>query len=292
MTPLSYGLLFVFMLSGMTAIGLQTTWDQIFRAMEDRGRLLRVLLANVVLMPALGLTLVSIFTLPEDVEIALLLLSIAPGGANAIQFTKAVKDDLGLEVGLQGLLTLVALVVTPLLAALLLPLEFGAAAAIPYLRVIGAVTVLLLGPLLLGMSVRRRAPTRADVLVKVLMPISTLTFIASVLVAGSIRQAAANSVGASALAATAILLLGGMVIGWWLGGPSHSGRRIVAVDTSMRNALLCLAIAVTSFPDRNVDVAVLAYLAIAIFPNLAFTVYHGVMAKRRQATPPPPTRTR
>jgi len=44
MTPLSYGLLFVFMLSGMTATGLQTTWDQIFRAMEDRRRLLRVLL--------------------------------------------------------------------------------------------------------------------------------------------------------------------------------------------------------------------------------------------------------
>ena len=282
MTPLSYGLLLVFMLAGMTAIGLQTTWDQIIAAMGDRGRLLRVLVANVVLMPALGFALVSTFSLPEDVEIAILLLSIAPGGANAIQFTKAVKDDLGLEVGLQGLLTLVALIVTPVLAVFLLPLEFGAAAAIPYLRVIGTITVLMLGPLLLGMFVRKRAPTRADVLVKVLMPVSTLSFIASVIVAGSVRQAAASEVGTSALVATAILLLGGMTIGWWLGGPSHSGRQIAAVDTGMRNALLCLAIAVTSFPDRDVDVAVLAYLAIAIFPNLAFTIYHGVMAKRRQ----------
>ena len=154
---------------------------------------------------------------------------------------------------------------------------------VPYLRLLVAIGVLTLLPLFLGSAVRHRAPARAARLVKPLLNVSTVAFVASALVAGSSRQEAARAVGWSALAAMLALTLISMAIGWLLGGPRQESRQVLAVATNLRNVPLCLVIAIAAFPSRDVDLVLLAYLLLVTPVNLVFTVYHGIKAKRRKS---------
>jgi hypothetical protein len=51
----------------------------------------------------------------------------------------------------------------------------------------------------------------------------------------------------------------------------------------MRNVAVGLLVALTSFPDSDVDVAVLAFSALMVPPNLVFTIYQNRRARRRGA---------
>jgi BASS family bile acid:Na+ symporter len=82
-----------------------------------------------------------------------------------------------------------------------------------------------------------------------------------------------------------ILIVGGLIIGWLFGGPSEVTRQVLAVNTSMRNVGLCLVIATRAFSTPDVEVAVLAFAALMVPPNMLFTLYHAVKAKRAQKSP-------
>ncbi|MEJ2431594.1 MAG: hypothetical protein P8075_22180, partial [Deltaproteobacteria bacterium] len=116
-------LTYVFFVSTMFSIGLAVTADEFLAALQDYQLLVRVLLANLVIVPALGLILVAIFRLPTDVETAILLLAMAPGGIQAIQFTGKVRVYLAFAASVTFLLSIVAIVLTPLLAEIILPVE-------------------------------------------------------------------------------------------------------------------------------------------------------------------------
>jgi len=277
LTPLTFALLIVFITTAVLAIGLSTTLAGALAALRERRLFARVILANFVLVPLVGVALVRVFPLSGDAAIALLLLASAAGGPNAIQFTSKVSDELDLAAAVLFLLTLVSVVVTPVLVLLTLPVEEPI--TVPYLRVLGALGGLMLLPLFLGSAVRQRAPTQAAKLAKPLMTLSSLAFVASVVAAASSRQDAAQAVRGSTLAAMLVLTLVSMAIGWWLGGPSQGSRRVLAVATNMRHVPLTVAISIASFPSRDVDIALLAYLLVVAPPNLVFTIYHGIKAK-------------
>ncbi len=88
------------------------------------------------------------------------------------------------------------------------------------------------------------------------------------------------SLTAAELAAMLGFILGAMAMGWLLGGPSKETRTILATASSMRNAALALMIAVSSFPGSDVGVALIAFSALMIPPNMLFTVYHIVQNRR------------
>ena len=87
-------------------------------------------------------------------------------------------------------------------------------------------------------------------------------------------------IGLNAVIVMLILILVSMVIGWLLGGPEKGTRQILTTGTSFRNAPLCLLIAMKSFPDTNVVVAVVAFTALMVPPNMLFTVYHNIKNKQ------------
>jgi hypothetical protein len=53
----------------------------------------------------------------------------------------------------------------------------------------------------------------------------------------------------------------------------------------MRNAALALMIALNSFPDTNVDAAVIAFSGLMIPPNMLFTAYHVLRSRRKPLAP-------
>jgi BASS family bile acid:Na+ symporter len=274
-------LTYLFMFTMLLSIGLELTGRQVVRALADVPLMGRALVANLICVPLLGLVLVWLFPMPADAAAGVLILAAAPGAPFAVQFTSKAKDAVAFAAALLLVLTLIALFLTPHLAGVLLRADLPL--ALPVGRAAKAVLLYLLAPLVLGFALQRWVPGVAAALLRPATWCAALSFPAVIVLTMAMKSAATRTLGAPALIALLLLVLGGMLIGWLLGGPDTGTRRVLATSTGMRNVAIALLVALTSFPDSDVDVAVLAFSALMVPPNLVFTIYQNRRARRRSA---------
>jgi bile acid:Na+ symporter, BASS family len=279
--PLAWLLAYVFLVSAMLSIGLEVSGRQVLGTLRDRSLMGRALVANLVVVPVLGLVLVRLFPMSPDVAAGLLILAAAPGAPFAVQFTGKAKGAVAFAAALLLALTVVALVVTPPLSGLLLGGETPL--RLPAGRVARGALLYLVLPLLAGFALQRWAGPLGNALRKPVALCAALSFPALILLTMSVKSAATRAIGLPAVLALLLLVLGGMLAGWLLGGPETATRRVLATGTGMRNAVVALLIARTSFPGADVDLAVLAFSALMVPPNLVFTIYQGWRARTRAA---------
>jgi len=268
--PVLRALAIVFLTTAMLSLGLQTTKREIEQTLRERRFVRKALLANLVLVPALGLLAALFAPVSREVKLGVALLALAPGAPFGIQFTRKVKGSAALAVGLALLLTTVALVYTSVMAAILLPLE--APVRLPYGRLIAAVLLYLVLPLAAGLALPRAAPETARKLAKLLSLLATLAFVALMILSGDLKRQGLSAIGSIGILTMLAIIAGAMLVGWWLGGPDPGHRRVLAVSTSMRNVVISHLIAVRAFPAGNVDVVVLAFFALMIPANLLLTL--------------------
>jgi BASS family bile acid:Na+ symporter len=278
----------IFLISTMLAIGITVSWDEISSVLRDRRLMSRILIANFILVPLLGIVLTHIFRFPPGTATGILLLAISPGGLTAIQFSDKVKGSLAFAAVVAFVLTIASIAVSPIIAHVLIPLE--SPVEVPYSRVIDGVLLFLLLPVLLGFLFRQRFQAAAGKISRILLVLSNVSFVASIVLTAVSKRQAMKEVGPSVTAALLILIVGSMIIGWLLGGPDPGSRRVIAVSSSMRNAGLCLLVAMRNLPGTNVEVVVVAFMGLMVPPNLLFTLYHTVRkrrnaAKRKAASP-------
>lgn len=286
LSPLARFLSYLFLVTIMLSIGLEVTGRQVLDALRNGSLMGRALLANVVLVPILGLALVRLFPMPPDITAGLLILAAAPGAPFAVQFTSKAKDAVAFAAALLFVLVVVALVITAPLAGLMLRAEIPL--GLPAWRLAGMAILYLVLPLLAGFALQRWSAGLARALRKPVTLCAAVSFPALTVLTMGMKSPATRAVGARALVAMLLFVLGGMAIGWLLGGPETGTRRVLATGTGMRNAMVALLIALTSFPDSDVDVVVLAFSALMVPPNLAFTLYQNFRARVRVSGPGAP----
>lgn len=269
----------VFVVTSMAYIGLSVTWKEVVSLLRDWNMLGRTLLANLVFAPLLALALIALIPMPHDAQVAILLLSVAPGGLNVLQFTTKIGGRLAQAAALLFMLSLISLVSTPLGAALLpMPREPEQMTAI---RNILAFLAAALVPMILGSTVRRHAPGVAKKLARPANLISTISFIAAMVVGSSIKKDAAAALDGSVLLVLILFVVGTWLIGWILGRGESADRQLLATTTSIRNAGLVLLFGITLFPNSGVDTVVLAYALLMIVPNAAITITQLARARHR-----------
>src|SRR5690349_8998404 len=98
----------------MLSIGLRTTGGELLDILRDRRLLVRTLLANCILIPAVGFLLVRIFPLAPEARIGIMLLAAIPGTPIALQFTRLAKTRLAFAATLTFALSLVSIAIIPL----------------------------------------------------------------------------------------------------------------------------------------------------------------------------------
>lgn len=143
----------VFLITTMAAIGLKVTTSELVAALGRHTLMARSLLVNIVIAPLLGLLLVKIFPVSPDATAGIILLAAVPGGLNAIQFTSKSKDALCYAASLLFVLSLIAVVLSPFIAALLLPLHTPL--ILPFGKVVGFLILFVLLPLIAGLATGR-----------------------------------------------------------------------------------------------------------------------------------------
>lgn len=266
-----------FIVTCMLSIGMQTGVSDVRSLVASRGFLVRTLLANFLVVPIVGVAIARMLPLEPVVSGALVLLACTPGGLSTVQFTSKIRGEAHVAGAIVCLLSLLALVVSPLLLHLALPSTVRL--VIPYGSALLFFLLFVLLPLLAGMLLLDKAPAAAIKLSRPLALVGVVAFVAFMVVTGDFRKAAAGDIGFAAVGAMLLFILLSMAVGWFMGGPTRDLRQILASSTSMRNAALCLAIVQASSPGHAVLVPLIAFSLLMVPPNMLLTVFSAVQAK-------------
>jgi BASS family bile acid:Na+ symporter len=268
----------LFLITAMLGVGLQTTAGDLRFLLGPKGLLLRTLLANFVAVPIVGIVLARTLPLKPEAATALLLLACTPGGISALQFTTKIKGASLFAGGSAFLLTFIAVFLSPPLLTFVLPGDISV--AIPYGRALLWILVFLFLPLVAGTLVRSRAERLAEKLSKLCAIISAVLFIVFVVLMMGLRKEAMSAVGKEALLYMLLFIVISMAVGWFMGGPARETRPVLATVTGMRHVVLCLIIAVNTFPDPAVQTPLVAFSALMVPPNMLLTAYMVIRSRK------------
>ena len=277
--PLSKSLAIAFLVSMNLSLGMEVTWHNISSTLRDRSLVCRVLVANLVLVPLLGLALTRVLPMPPDFTIALLLLASAPGAPFSLRYTRRKDEDAPFAAALAFLLVLAAICFTDPIAKLILP---TVNVTVPFGRVLAVVLTFMVLPAFTGFVLQH---WRKDIVTvrKVTSLSATAFFLAWTVLVTAEQSQAVKRIGVHTLAAMVALILGSMIIGWLMGGPKRENRRILATGTSMRNVGLCAVIALQSLPRTKVDLGLVAFSALMVTPNSILGLYETYRKRRIKA---------
>jgi len=253
----------------MISIGLRVSGGELLDIFRNRALFTRTLLANCVLIPAIGFLLVRIFPLTPDTTIGILLLAAIPGTPIALQFTRMAKTRLAFAAAMIFVLSLVGIVMTPL-AIEVMP-KVAQRNQQPMLHLVTSIALYIALPLCTGLWAARRAPKIASRLILPLGVLASIVFIFLMWETRLVRRSAFNAIrGGGTILAILLLLLLSMLIGWLIGGPDPESRRVLATSTGMRSVIVVLYVARYCFPGTNVYMIPIAYLSLMVPTNLLF----------------------
>jgi BASS family bile acid:Na+ symporter len=271
------------MLASLTfGAGLQVDRAHLVDLFKQIGLLERALLANCVIVPALGVGIAKLFHLPTDVAIGFLLMAIAPGVPFVLASVRKRGGRLSLAVALAIMLPLISIVTVPLTAAFVLPA--GASAHIPLARFLLTLILFQFVPLMLGILVGARNTNLAERLTR---PSQIVFFAAAIvliaMLAQKIGESAALVYGSNGLWAILSLVILSLGVGWILGGPAREDRRILAIGTALRNIGLGAVIATVDFRAPQVAATVIMYFVIQFAATTILGVYYTKTARSAAA---------
>ena len=273
----------------MLSIGLRTSRGELLDILRDRRLLVRTLLVNCTVIPAVGFLLVHIFPLTSEARIGILLLAAIPGTPIALQFTRMAKTRLAFAAALTFVLSVVSIAITPLVIATMPDMIQHNQR--PFLLLLGSIALYIALPLCVGVWVVRRAPRVASRLVLPLGMLATAAFLFLMWETRLMRHQAFDAIrGGGAILAMFLLLILSMAIGWLIGGPDRETRRIVATSTGMRSIIVVLYIARFCFPGSNVHMVPIVYFSLMVPTNLLFHLAFIGWHRLRPVTGARPTR--
>jgi len=253
----------------MFSIGLRVSTGDLFSILRARGLLTRTLVANCILIPAIGFLLIRVFPLTPDASIGIMLLAAIPGTPISLQFTRLAKTRLAFAAAVIFVLSLVSVAMTPVIIETM-PQTMQHSHR-PVSSLLATLALYIALPLCAGVWVARRIPNIGPRLVLPLGVLASALFLFIMWETRLMRREALNTMrGNGTVLAMVLLLLSSMLIGWLIGGPDRDTRRILATSTGMRSVIVVWYIARYCFPGTQVYMIPLIYVSLMVPANLLF----------------------
>ena len=222
-------------------------------------------LAQFTIMPLLAWTLARLFALDEALTVGVILVGCCPGGTASNVITYLSRGDLALSVGMTGVSTLLAPVVTPLMVWLLAGKTVDVDVAAMFLSILWVVIL----PIVVGLVVKRLWPKQTERATSYLPALSSLTIalIVMIVIAASAHRL---MVGGMIIILVVILHnLCGLSLGYLIGyllRLSWPKRKALSIEVGMQNSGLASSLATLHF----------AAYPMAIIPGAIFSVWHNI----------------
>ena len=268
----------------MFALGLGLTVDDFARVARQPKDFLVGAASQIVLLPIVAFILVSIFTLPPELALGVMIIAAAPGGVTSNILTSFARGDVALSISLTAIISLVSVITIPIVVAFSYARLIGGDAS--DFSVTGtAISVFLIVtvPVVIGILVRRFAAGFATGFEPAARKISTALFVLVLL--GAIAQERANIAEYFAQAGLITLVLNVvmMVLAYFVARAFASGqaqRVAISIECGLQNGTLAIAVGVLLFGGGLAVVPAATYSLIMFATAL---IYIAIL--RRQVTP-------
>ena len=222
-------------------------------------------LAQFTVMPLLAWALAKVFSLDEALTVGVVLVGCCPGGTASNVITYLAKGDLALSVGMTGVSTLLAPVLTPLLVLLLAGQTVNVDVAGMLLSILWVVIL----PIAAGLLVKRFWPRQTTAATAYLPALSTLAICAIVLIVIAANASKLMSSGLIIILVVMLHNIGGLAVGYAIGtllGMPAAKRKAVSIEVGMQNSGLASSLATLHF----------AAYPLATIPGAIFSVWHNI----------------
>ena len=237
----------------MLSMGMTLGVDDFRRIARHRRLVIPGVALQYTVMPTLGWALGHLFGLPTEFAVGLVLVSSCPGGTASNVISFLAKADVALSVTMTALSTLLAVVMTPTLTALLA----GSRVDVPAAGLLLSTVQVVILPVVLGVSLNRYVPA----VIRRVLPITPLiAVIMIVLIVASIIGAGKQQVidaGVRLLLAVFTLHVGGFFFGYVAGRAllgQEVAARTVAIEVGMQNSGLGVVLARQNFASPLVAI--------------------------------------
>ena len=222
-------------------------------------------LAQFTVMPLLAWTLARVFALDEALTVGVVLVGCCPGGTASNVITYLARGDLALSVGMTGVSTLLAPVLTPLLVLLLA----GKTVDVDVVGMLLSILWVVILPIVAGLLVKRLWPRQTTAATAYLPALSSLAICAIVLIV--ISASAAKLLSSDLIVILVVMLhnVGGLAVGYVIGtllGMPAAKRKAVSIEVGMQNSGLASSLATLHF----------AAYPMATIPGAVFSVWHNI----------------
>ena len=222
-------------------------------------------LAQFTIMPLLALGLSRLFSLDEALALGVVLVGCCPGGTASNVITYLAKGDLALSVGMTGVSTLLAPVMTPLLTWALAGKSVDVDVAGMLLSILWVVIL----PIVVGLIVKGFWPKLTEKAIDYLPAVSTIAI--AMIVAIVIGASASKLLAGGMIIILVVILhnLCGLSLGYLIGrllGLSEPKKRAISIEVGMQNSGLASSLATLHF----------AAYPLATIPGAIFSVWHNI----------------
>ncbi len=222
-------------------------------------------LAQFTVMPLIAWVLARCFQLDEALALGVVLVGCCPGGTASNVITYLAKGDLALSVGMTGVSTLLAPLLTPLLTWALAGKSVDVDVASMFLSILWVVIL----PIVVGLLVKWMWPTFTEKATDYLPAFSSIAiaFIVSIIIAAN-----ADKLLAGGMIIVLVVMLHnicGLGLGFLIGqllGLSAPKKRAISIEVGMQNSGLACSLATIHF----------AAYPLATIPGAIFSVWHNL----------------
>jgi len=221
------------------------------------------LVAQFTIMPILAFSLATIFNLPPEIAVGVILVGTCPGGTASNVITFLAKGDLALSVSISMASTILAPIVTPLLTWLLA----GAWVDVSFVDMMLSILQMVVAPIVLGVVVNHFFSDFVSKIVKLLPFVSIVAIL--LIIGGVVSVNATHILETGALVMIVVVLhnLFGYTFGYVtarLFGMNVAKKKAVAIEIGMQNSGLAVSLAMAHFG------------AAAAIPGALFSVWHNI----------------
>jgi BASS family bile acid:Na+ symporter len=222
-------------------------------------------LAQFTVMPLLAWILSRLFALDEALALGVVLVGCCPGGTASNVITYLAKGDLALSVGMTGVSTLLAPLMTPLLTWALAGKSVDVNVVSMFLSILWVVIL----PIAAGLVVKWLWPRFTEQATDYLPAFSSIAiaFIVAIIIAANASKLLAG--GGVILLVVMLHNLCGLSIGYLIGSLLHltsAKKRAISIEVGMQNSGLASSLATIHF----------ATYPLATIPGAIFSVWHNI----------------
>jgi len=258
-------------------VGLNITPGDLRFIRERPGLMLKSLVAVTVLVPIAFLIIILLVHPSRPFAVALAILAASPAAPMVVGKVKKSGGSAGYAASLQLVVTLFALISTPLVLGFLSSALDFRAEIDPY-RVAKQVFVAIFLPIGMGVIVGAKLPRLGGLGVR-LVKIATFVFLATLLLILTQTAGAFLQMDLRSYLALSLTALAALAIGHLLAPKEPEMKTTLALETAMRNPALALLIGTLNFPQTKPLPILIPCVVISVLIVTIYAKWQGRRAK-------------